>query len=254
MERSSPPGNNQKGIDLTLKRLDKWVKIIGIVGGVLGFGLTVISIWNLLLQRELSKTQTLVLQHQVEDAEAKQRLNIGLELITTRARGNAVNISLRVSNYSARPVGIAMIGIRIWRKDWSNADDTLKNHPELLIYSMNRIVDCPVAICPKQTSKSKLENTQHQLLLGPGPGGPLTQSFGTFPVSSEDLQRGVWIEGLAYTVEGLKEKCTVAGPPVFDGAFPIFCEESSKFEDRCYERAECAYEEIAQPFPSAEVK
>jgi hypothetical protein len=231
--------------------LDKWVKIIGIVGGVLGFGLTAISIWNLLLQRELSKTQHEVLQYQVEDAKAKQRLNIGLELITTRARGNAVNISLRVSNYSARPVGIAMIGIRIWKNNWRSADDTLKSHPELLILAVNRVVDCPASICPKETSKSKLENTQHQLLLGPGPGGPLTESFGTFPVSQDDLQRGVWIQGIAYTVEGIKEKCTVAGSPVVDGAFPIYCEESRKFEDKCYERAECGFEVIAQPFPNS---
>jgi hypothetical protein len=243
-----PPSSGE--IDLTLKRLDKWVKLIGIVGAILGLVLTSISIWNLHIQNNLYKTQQLLFQHQAEEAEAKRELNLGVEIITSPAAGNEVNISLKLSNYSVRQVHIAMVGIRIWKKDWKRADDTFEKHPDLLIYSDSSVVFCQSEVCPKETSKTRLQSTQHQIILAPGPGGAQTEAFGTYSIPRDELKRGIWIQGLAYTLEGVKENCAVVGPPRFEGSFPIFCEESRKNQERCYEKAQCGYEDIAEHYPS----
>jgi len=248
-------------LDLTLKRLDTWVKAIAIVSGIFGLLLTALSIWNLFTQRELSfaqrelaKAQQLVLQHQAEQAEAKKELNLGVEVIATPAQGNEVNISMRVTNYSVRTVHISMLGMRIWKKNWTSADDIFEKHPELLIYSASKIVNCPANICPRESPKSRLIGTQHRIILGPVGGAPVTESFGTVSIPKGDLKAGVSIQAIAYLVEGIKEECTVVSPPRFEGAFPVICEVSKKDQTDCGKKSECAYEEATQTYPKTENK
>jgi hypothetical protein len=141
-----------------------------------------------------------------------------------------------------------MVGIRIWKYEWRQEDYILGEHPELLIYSDTKVVFCPEQICPRTTAKAKLQSTQHQIILGPGPGGAQKEAFGTYRISPKDLSRGIWIQGFAYTQETDTESCVVAGPPVSEGAFPIFCEQSRKDQPRCDLKAKCFYDDVSEPY------
>jgi hypothetical protein len=235
-------------INRKLERLDRLTKRIGVVGGILGLVLTSISIWNLFIQNKLYSSQQLLSQRQAEAEGERRRVNFGVEVITTPAADNAVNVAIKLTNYSTRQVHFAMVGIRIWKTEWKPEDYILGEHPELLIYSDTKVVSCPEQICPRTTAKSRLQSTQHQIILGPGPGGAQKQSFGTYQISAKELRRGIWVQGFAYAEETDTETCVVAGPPVVDGAFPIFCEQSRKDQPRCDLKAKCLYDDVSESY------
>lgn len=116
-EKSDAPSSQD--IDFTLKQLDKWVKRIRIIGGLLGLALTAMSIWNLSNQRGLQNAQQQLLVHQATAEAEKQRVNVSMELKAFNApMKNRVYVTSTLTNHSARQVNMAMVGIRIWNQNW----------------------------------------------------------------------------------------------------------------------------------------
>ena len=230
---------------VTLEKLDKWVKVIGIAGGFLGLGLTLMSIWNLSSQRRLQQTQQRLVQYQATAEAEKQRVNVSMELKAFDAPvKNAVYLTSTLTNHSARQVNIAMVGIRIWNQDWRS---DIQDDPKYLVFSDNMVANCPTQICAQSgnSTKTKLWNAVQIVL---APGETESNTYGPYSIPRNDTSRGVWIEGRAYTEDQDQGKCLIAGPPVLEGTFPAICEESRLTETKCYETARCKYASTAAFF------
>ena len=236
--RSEEHDASPTDIDLTLKRLDKWVKTIGIVGAILAPILTASSIINVVRQNRLVAMQEELVRLQGEEHAEKRHVNIAVELRAANAlTANNIVVFATLTNKSSRNLDIAMIGIRIWRHDWKSRN-TLQDSPHQLIYSENIVADCSPEICPQKTSNSLLR-TGYPISLAPGESQ--ADSYGPYPISKADWQRGVWLEALLRPVQQNEGVCSITGPSSVTGGFPDFCEESIKDQKDCNDRSSCLF-------------
>src|SRR5437016_7183685 len=137
-QRSKIP-SSKNDIDLTLKRLDKWIKLIGIIGAIVGLALTAMSIWNLHKQNSFYEAQQLLLQRQGEAEGEKRRVNVKMELKPFNGPiKNGIYLVSTLTNSSARQIDIAMLGMRIWNQYWRS---DIEDNPEYLVYSDNLIAN-----------------------------------------------------------------------------------------------------------------
>ena len=237
-------------IDLALKRLDKWVKRIGIVGAILGLALTCMQIWSLSRQSGLQQAQQELVNYQAKAELEKQRVNVTMDLKTFSGPANGtVYMTVTLTNHSARQVSMAMVGIRIWNHEWRN---DIQDDPKFLLFSDNAVANCPADICTSQSNsgKTKLWNSPQIVLAG---GEIQENTYGPYSISASDLSSGMWIEGRAYTEDQDQGRCLIAGPPQLEGTFPAICEETRLKQRDCYEEARCKYASTPAVFYRAKV-
>jgi len=212
----------EKDFELRLKKLDWWVKFIGIGGTILGAILTVFSIINTINQNKLVKTQEELSRLQKEGLLEKRRVNMSVELSASPGLAEkTIAVGLKITNNSSREVNIATIGIRIWRHSWESGD-RLEDRPDLIIFSDNSIADCPKSMCPRRTPKSLLRSENAIALAS---GEIQVDTYGPYSIPTTDWNQGVWIEAFVRPFEQDDGICAIKGPPSTEGGFPLFCRE-----------------------------
>ncbi|MCA1616300.1 MAG: hypothetical protein LC800_19810 [Acidobacteria bacterium] len=231
-EREGGGAGRMERIELRLKRL-------AVVGAILGFVLTGLNILQVWQQRRLSRAQEQLTLLQVGDATERGRVHLKVETATSDdAPDKGVVVFVTATNNSTRSIGIAMVGVRIWKHTWRSGD-TLLEKPELLVWADNVVADCPAHVCPRQTPRSTLRGGYPETV---PPGGSMAAGFGPYLIPAAELKRGVWIQAFVRPVEKNDgSRCVVAGPPSLENGFPSFCVEARKVEKDCHLDADCLF-------------
>jgi hypothetical protein len=228
-------------IEVKLKDLDVLTKRLGILAAVIGLLVTGLNIGLWVFQLKLMRAQA---SEQIE----KNRVNVAIELAPLFDPENPRKfwVNVKFINHSYRQVKIAMLGIRIW-KDWSS-ETSVGTTPDNLLFAENRINDCAKVTCPLTTSKSRLVQLDHEIIVTPNVQD-YVETLGPYQFPVKSARKGFWLEGWAFTKEQDEGDCVIVKPATFEGALPTICQERFASLPGCERKGICksAYA-FARPF------
>ena len=210
-----------KNLELRVKGLDWWLKCFGIVGAFLGVLITASTAWNgYSLWSE------------------GQRVRMSLELRSRVLPNGKLHVDAVLKNDAQREVNLAIIGVRLWKADWTEGIG-VADRPELLLYSDIRVGMCKPGVCGETSDRTQLVELSHPVALASGETD--TIALGSYSVMPSLLSEGIWVEGQAYAREYDRGECAVVGRPPIRGAFPFFCETSRVGIPECHVNPDCKF-------------
>ncbi len=235
--------------DLSLKKIEWWVKAIGIVAVVA----TIASAWTSVKVSNLQKLE----------AEEKRRVSYSFRLAPlVLPNSQQFYVRSKIRNLSTRELTYLMIGIRVWPADkWTDTISVTTNRDDVIVAD-NLVTKCPKSLCeePQDVASENavlMMKRSGRLRLRNLPGNLTVEAteqdaelvFGPYPITKEQLEQGIWLEGWAYVSETDDGDCVVyAEKAPAPGALPYLCEKRTNGEANCLETAQCSYVSSPQTF------
>lgn len=222
--------------DLRLKRMERWVHaatVLATIATVLSVGF---GVFLSISQRRLSEAQAL-------EAVEKQRVSFSFRLSPILLpSGDQFYIRAKLRNLSVRELTVLMIGLRVWQGDKWDDNISVGENTDAAIIADNLVSDCPSSLCKTDWSKGRLRlrKLTDQITLE-ATEGDSELSFGPYPITKDQVNRGLWLEGSAYVTETDHGPCaihTLEAPSL--GELPYVCEARTNNQAKCYEDARCS--------------
>jgi hypothetical protein len=225
-----------KKTDQRLKNVERLVQLIGIVA-------TLVTIISTITTIKVSRLQGNLFEQQTLEAKERQRVAYTFHLDAFLLPDEQhFYVRSKMSNLSTRELSLLMIGIRVWPRDKWTDNISVRNNPTDIIVADNLVRNCSPKMCAEATSSGKLRLRD----LSSNPTLETTEKdvqhvYGPYPITKDQLEQGIWVEGWAYVSETDHGDCVVHGDTVpAPGTLPYVCEKKLNDDPHCTAVSKCS--------------